>query len=198
MARNGPPLLLALIGLMAAPALAFAGEKSAASPAGAGAEEEEEEMPDTGRVGVDDVYGYYLPTKTLSFGFPMLSYVYMGTKSEFDRYEGVTRPGPKAGMPKEAPVTFNFCIRDMKEEICEPDSEMVVNALVYIITPKIMMFRGESDMLGTVNFDGVLDVEKVYEANGSGAVTAGQVLKGDLQVGGTVLRDVAFTWFIGE
>jgi hypothetical protein len=151
-----------------------------------------------------DVSGYYLPPAHTKVGHFELHAIALGAVDDLQKWET-----GKARMITWAPVMFTFTDLTSKmvqnEESGEMEhSDVRVLPSAYRIKGNTVAFIGASKELGTVVFTGTFDVKRAAALNANiqsadpKQLPEDRIMKGDLTVGGTSFKNLAFSWFGGD
>jgi len=143
-----------------------------------------------------DLFGYYMPTKTVRFGKFELAHISISDNADFKKFES----GGYKGVPfASVMVEFNDTTSPKKQgelgEYYTNAPRVLPNA--YRVVGNSVTFIGVDKQIGVVTFSGTLDLAQIKKTKAGGRMDA-VVLKGDLTAGTKTVKGITFTWFGGD
>jgi hypothetical protein len=152
-----------------------------------------------------ELFGYYLPPENTKIGHYVLHDFAIGPFEDLKKWET-----GKERMATYAPLMFQFTdlssklVKNEESGEMEHEGEVRVLPTAYRIKGNTIAFSGSSKEMGAVTFNGTLDIAAITKLNAlngtedAQAQSKGDVMKGDLSVGGKTFKGIGFSWFAGE
>ncbi len=146
-----------------------------------------------------DLFGYYMPKQEVRIGKLKLIMLSLGGHDEFQQFET-----GKLKIKTYAPFMFQFADAKSEPKSSENGGVYYENATrvlpsAYRIAGNTIAFSGYDKVLGTVTFDGTIDLAALKAEQGIGGGGSGKiVITGDLVIGSKLFKRLTFTWFGGD
>lgn len=195
------PLLI--LGACGAPAPKASSPKSGAQPSAIVAPASTAAPPDATAANFQhdaelDAFGYYFSQTPVKSGNWELSSLNIGLPEDFIAWEQGKRP------TTYAPIFLEF--EDVTSPMAENELGQTYRTVSFRVLPEVyrvdgqqVVFRGSDKRLGEVIFSGAFDLSALKAAKADDRDEQELVvLKGDLQLGATRLRNISFQYFAGD
>jgi hypothetical protein len=152
-----------------------------------------------------ELFGYYLPPDGTQIGHYELHDFAIGPFEDLKKWET-----GKKRMATYAPVMFQFTdlssklVKNEESGQMEHENEVRVLPSAYRIKGNTIAFVGSSKEMGAVTFVATMNLKEIGRLNAingtenAQAQSSGDVMKGDLTVGGKTFKGIGFSWFAGE
>lgn len=143
-----------------------------------------------------DASGYFMTQTPVQAGNYKLRHIAIGAPSDFAQWEA-------GGRTVFGPILFHFDDVTSPKQTNELGGEAhTVSTRVlpqsYRFTPGDVTFRGVDPKLGEVVFSGSFDEAAFTAARQNGGSDGAPVLMGSLQVGGERIRNISFSYWVGD